>query len=59
MTATMQSLRWSRQKKPKFPLDITSLPGEKFLFQLAWGPDVIETGSAHNFCHEHAGPKDG
>jgi len=30
--------------KPKFPLDITSLPREKFLFQLSWGPDVIETG---------------
>jgi peptide/nickel transport system substrate-binding protein len=30
--------------KPKFPLDITSLPGEKYLFQLSWGPDVIETG---------------
>jgi peptide/nickel transport system substrate-binding protein len=30
--------------KPKFPLDIMSLPGEKFLFQLSWGPDVIETG---------------
>jgi hypothetical protein len=29
--------------KPKFPLDISSLPKEKFLFQLAWGPDVIET----------------
>ena len=31
-------------EKPKFPLDITSLPREKFLFQLSWGPDVIETG---------------
>ena len=31
-------------EKPKFPLDILSLPGEKFLFQLSWGPDIIETG---------------
>ena len=30
--------------KPKFPLDIMSLPGEKFLFQLSWGPDLMETG---------------
>lgn len=30
--------------KPKFPLDIMSLPSERFLFQLAWGPDLIETG---------------
>src|SRR5437867_8155875 len=29
--------------KPKFPLDITSLPGEKFLFQLSWGPDRKST----------------
>lgn len=31
-------------EKPKFPLDILSLPGENFLFQLSWGPDIIETG---------------
>ncbi len=31
-------------EKPKFPLDILSLPNEKFLFQLSWGPDIIETG---------------
>nr|MDQ5876011.1 hypothetical protein [Thermoproteota archaeon] len=30
--------------RPKFPLDILSLPGERFLFQLSWGPDIIETG---------------
>src|SRR5918992_5622216 len=29
-------------EKPKFPLDILSLPDEKFLFQLSWGPDIIE-----------------
>ncbi len=31
-------------EKPKFPFDIMSLPTEKFLVQLSWGPDVIETG---------------
>ncbi|MEW6603645.1 MAG: CFI-box-CTERM domain-containing protein [Thermoproteota archaeon] len=31
-------------EKPKFPLDIMSLPLERFLVQLSWGPDVIETG---------------
>ena len=31
-------------EKPKFPFDIMSLPAEKFLVQLSWGPDVIQTG---------------
>jgi peptide/nickel transport system substrate-binding protein len=31
-------------EKPKFPLDLLSAPGEKYLLQLSWGPDVIETG---------------
>jgi hypothetical protein len=30
--------------KPKFPLDIMSIPNERFLLQLSWGPDLIETG---------------
>jgi len=30
--------------KPKFPLDLMSLPNERFLVQMSWGPDVIETG---------------
>src|SRR6185295_13960361 len=30
--------------KPKFPLDLMSLPNERFLVQVSWGPDVIETG---------------
>jgi peptide/nickel transport system substrate-binding protein len=36
-------------EKPKFPLDILSLPSEKFLFQLSWGPDIIETGVPTTF----------
>lgn len=30
--------------KPKFPLDLMSIPNERFLVQVSWGPDVIETG---------------
>lgn len=36
-------------EKPRFPLDILSLPGEKFLFQLSWGPDIIETDAPTTF----------
>jgi peptide/nickel transport system substrate-binding protein len=36
-------------EKPKFPLDIMSLPTERFLVQLSWGPDVIETGTPITF----------
>jgi len=36
-------------EKPKFPLDIMSLPTERFLVQLSWGPDVIETGTPTTF----------
>ena len=36
-------------EKPRFPLDLTSLPGEKFVFELAWDPDVIETGTPTTF----------
>ncbi len=46
-------------EKPKFPLDITSLPGEKFLFQLAWGPDVIETGTPTTFVMNIQNPATG
>jgi hypothetical protein len=34
---------------PKFPLDILSLPSEKYLFQLSWDPAVIETGVPTTF----------
>src|SRR5215218_2459286 len=37
------------ENKPKFPLDVTSLPAEKFVFELAWGPDIIETGTPITF----------
>jgi hypothetical protein len=46
-------------EKPKFPLDIMSLPGEKFLFQLSWGPDVIETGVPTTFVMNIQDPATG
>jgi peptide/nickel transport system substrate-binding protein len=46
-------------EKPKFPLDLTSLPGEKFLFQLSWGPDIIETGTPITFVMNIQDPKTG
>jgi peptide/nickel transport system substrate-binding protein len=46
-------------EKPKFPLDIMSLPTEKFLFQLAWGPDLIETGTPITFVMNVQDPATG
>ena len=34
---------------PKFPLDVMSLPSEKFLLELSWGPEIIETGVPTTF----------
>jgi hypothetical protein len=46
-------------EKPRFPLDILSLPGEKFLFQLSWGPDIIETGVPTTFVMNIQDPATG
>jgi peptide/nickel transport system substrate-binding protein len=46
-------------EKPKFPLDILSLPGEKFLFQLSWGPDIIEAGIPTTFVMNIQDPTTG
>src|ERR687895_2232976 len=46
-------------EKPKFPLDILSLPDEKFLFQLSWGPDIIETGIPTTFVMNIQDPATG
>src|ERR671918_1181847 len=46
-------------EKPRFPLDILSLPGEKFLFQLSWGPDIIETGVPTTFVMNIQDPTTG
>jgi hypothetical protein len=46
-------------EKPKFPLDILSLPGEKFLFQLSWGPDIIETDIPTTFVMNIQDPATG
>jgi hypothetical protein len=45
--------------RPKFPLDILSLPGERFLFQLSWGPDIIETGVPITFVMNIQDPATG
>jgi peptide/nickel transport system substrate-binding protein len=45
--------------KPKFPLDIMSLPSERFLFQLSWGPDLIETGVPITFVMNLQDPATG
>ncbi len=36
-------------EKPKFPLDFLSAPTERYLLQMSWGPDVIETGTPITF----------
>jgi len=46
-------------EKPKFPLDIMSLPNEKFLLQLSWGPDIIETGVPTTFVMNIQDPTTG
>ena len=46
-------------EKPKFPLDIMSLPSEKFLLQLSWGPDIIETGVPTTFVMNIQDPATG
>ncbi len=46
-------------EKPKFPLDILSLPGETFLFQLSWGPDIIETDVPTTFVMNIQDPATG
>jgi hypothetical protein len=46
-------------EKPKFPLDILSLPGEEFLFQLSWGPDIIETSIPITFVMNIQDPATG
>jgi type IV secretory pathway TrbD component len=46
-------------EKPKFPLDIMSLPSERFLLQLSWGPDIIETGIPTTFVMNIQDPATG
>ena len=58
-SSSIASFTLQPSEKPKFPLDLTSLPGEKFLFQLSWGPDVIETGMPTTFVMNMQDPKTG
>ena len=45
--------------KPKFPIDILSLPTEKYLLQMSWGPEVIETGIPTTFVMNVQDPATG
>ncbi|MCI0559335.1 MAG: hypothetical protein MN733_12645, partial [Nitrososphaera sp.] len=45
--------------KPKFPLDLLSAPGEKYLVALSWGPEVIETGLPTTFVMNVQDPATG
>jgi hypothetical protein len=45
--------------KPKFPFDIMSIPNERYLFQLSWGPDIIETGIPVTFVMNLQDPATG
>jgi peptide/nickel transport system substrate-binding protein len=46
-------------EKPKFPLDFLSAPTEKYLFQMSWGPEVIETGTPTTFVMNLQNPLTG
>ncbi len=46
-------------EKPNFPLDLVSAPQEKYLFQLSWGPDIIETGVPITFVMNLQDPRTG
>jgi hypothetical protein len=53
------AFRLQPTEMPKFPLDITSLPSEKFLLQLSWGPEIIETGVPTTFVMNIQDPTTG
>ena len=46
-------------EKPKFPLDLVTSPGENYILQLSWGPDVIETGAPVTFVMNIQDPTTG
>ncbi len=46
-------------EKPKFPLDFLSAPTEKYLLQMSWGPEVIETGTPITFVMNLQSPLTG
>jgi peptide/nickel transport system substrate-binding protein len=45
--------------KPRFPLDLLSGPAEKYLLQLSWGPEVMETGVPVTFVMNVQDPATG
>ncbi len=46
-------------EKPKFPMDITSLPKGKYVFEMSWGPDLIQTGTPTTFVMNIQDPTTG
>ncbi|HEX2556760.1 MAG TPA: CFI-box-CTERM domain-containing protein [Nitrososphaera sp.] len=46
-------------EKPKFPLDITSLPNQKYVFEMSWDPDLIQTGTPTTFVMNVQDPTTG
>jgi hypothetical protein len=48
ITGNVATFSLSPVEKPKFPMDITS-KDNKYIFELSWGPDIIETGTSTTF----------
>jgi hypothetical protein len=49
INGNVASFTMSPVEKPKFPMDITS-SDNKYVFELSWGPDIIETGALTTFA---------
>jgi peptide/nickel transport system substrate-binding protein len=49
----------SPAEKPKFPLDITSLPNQKYVFEMSWDPDFMQTGTPTTFVMNIQDPTTG
>jgi len=46
-------------EKPKFPLDITSVPKGNYVFEMSWDPAVIQTGTKTTFIINIQNPVNG
>ena len=47
--SNMATFTLAPAEKPKFPLDITSLPNQKYVLEMSWDPDLIQTGTPTTF----------
>jgi hypothetical protein len=57
--ATSAEFALAGADRPRFPLDLFTAPTEKYLFQLSWGPEVIETGIPITFVMNIQDPATG